>query len=61
MTVMTRSNSKLLDQLIGLAGNAEIVHQALLELNQQSDQPPTLEEVIRRILELKEEASATAA
>jgi hypothetical protein len=58
---MTRSDSKLLDQLIGLAGNAEIVHQALVELNQRSDRPPTLEEIIRRILELKEEASATAA
>ena len=61
MTVMTRSNSKLLDQLIGLAGNAELVHQALLELNQQAEEPPTLEQIIRRILELKEDAAATAA
>ena len=61
MTVMTRSNARLLEQLIGLAGSSEIVHAALRDLNERSDRAPTLKEIIQRILEIKEEQSVAVA
>lgn len=51
MTVLTRDREDLLERLIALAGDAEIVQQALRELNSEFGHAPTIDEVVRRILE----------
>ncbi|MEP7347672.1 MAG: hypothetical protein ABI877_20550 [Gemmatimonadaceae bacterium] len=51
---MTRKQESLLEQLIKLAGDATLVQQALQELNSEREDPPTVREVVRRILELRE-------
>lgn len=52
MTVMTRKSQALLDQLIAIAGDADTVEAALRSLNEESDSPPELRDIVRRILEL---------
>jgi hypothetical protein len=60
MTVMTRKSEQLLNQLIAFAGDGELVHRALRELNIETGAPPTLEAVARRIVALRplEESAA---
>ena len=53
MTVMTRKREALLDQLIALAGDPQIVEEALRTLNENASRPPTMREIVRRILELR--------
>jgi hypothetical protein len=53
MTVMTKKREALLDQLIAVAGDPILVEQALRSLNEESATPPTMREIIRRILELR--------
>ena len=53
MTVLTCKQETLLDQLIELAGNPLIVQQALRELNGELSEPPTVEQLVRRIFSLK--------
>ena len=60
MTVMTRKQEELLDQLIGIAGDPLIVQRALRDLNAELSEPPTLEQLVRRIVELKAEANEGA-
>ena len=61
MTVMTRAHEALLERLIQLAGDPLIVQSALRQLNAELEGPPTVEALIRRILELKLAADLTAA
>lgn len=56
MNVMTREQEALLEKLIQLAGDASIVERALIDLNRELEHPPTVREVIRRILELRHSA-----
>jgi hypothetical protein len=54
LTVMTKKSEALLDQLLAVAGDPAIVEEALKGLNQEAPDPPTLREIIRRILEIKQ-------
>jgi hypothetical protein len=54
MTVLTKKRERLLDQLVELAGDPLIVQEALRELNSEHATPPNVEQIVRRILELKE-------
>ena len=60
MTVMTRQNNELLEQLISLAGSSEVVERALRDLNEELARPPRVREVAKRILELKGKPTALA-
>lgn len=51
MTVLTRKQERLLEQLIALAGSGEAVQRAIRSLNDEHRTPPTLEEIVVRILE----------
>lgn len=53
MTVMTKKREALLAQLIGVAGDATLVEEVLRTLNEESSKPPTMRELVRRILELR--------
>lgn len=55
MTTMTRQQGDLLRRLIALAGDPEIVQVALQQLNREAAAPPTLEQLMVRILELRNE------
>ena len=57
MTILTRKREALLEQLIELAGNPLIVQQALRELNSELSEPPTVEQIVRRIFQLKTDAA----
>ncbi len=64
MTVMTKSQQALLDQLVAVAGSPEVVFEALRSLNEEASTVPDLRDVIRRILEIRqkhEELVETAA
>lgn len=54
MTVMTKKNEALLDQLVAVAGDPLIVQEALHSLNEESSEPPKMREIIRRILEIRQ-------
>lgn len=54
MTVMTKKSEALLDQLVEVAGDADLVEEALRSLRDESDAPPDLRLILRRILELRE-------
>lgn len=54
MTVMTKKSEALLDQLVAVAGDADIVEEALRSLREESHSPPEIREIIRRILELRD-------
>jgi len=54
MTVLTRERGQLLDRLIDLAGDSEIVRIALVQLNAELAEAPTVEQVIRRIVVLRD-------
>lgn len=58
MTVLTRKREKLLDQLVDLAGDPLVVQRALRELNSELNSPPSVEQIVRRILKLKEKEGA---
>lgn len=64
MTVMTRREEELLDQLIEIAGDAELVRQVIVDLNTSLGKPPEVAEIVREILrrrfpsELREAAPA---
>jgi hypothetical protein len=51
---MTREQERLLRQLVELAGDPVIVQDALKQLAEEEN--PTLEKLVRRILELKRSA-----
>jgi hypothetical protein len=53
MTVLSRKSEAFLEQLIQLAGDPDIVRQALRTLNDELQRPPTAEELVERILTLK--------
>lgn len=57
---MTKKSEALLDQLVAVAGDPEIVEEALKALNQETAEPPTLREIIRRILEIKQRRDEAA-
>jgi hypothetical protein len=57
MTALTRKREALLEQLIELAGDPLIVQRALRELNSELPAPPTVEQLVRRIFELKTAAA----
>lgn len=57
MTVLTRKKEAVLDRLIQLAGSASLVEQALRDLSAERGAPPTLEDIVRRILESRAERS----
>jgi hypothetical protein len=54
LQTMTREQERLLRQLVELAGDPVIVQDALKQLAEEEN--PTLEKLVRRILELKRSA-----
>ena len=58
MATITRNSEALLHRLLELAERPEVLEQALVELSGESKEPPTRADVIRRILELKQRATA---
>lgn len=54
MTVMTKKSEALLDQLTAVAGDPDIVEEALRSLNEESSEPPELREIVRRMLEIRQ-------
>lgn len=53
MTVLSGRREDLLEQLVQLAGDPFIVEQALRELNAELSEPPTVEQLVERILQLR--------
>ena len=49
MTVMTRKQVKLLDQLVSVAGSGDIVERALRELDDEGKDAGDIRLVLRRI------------
>lgn len=60
MTVMTREREALLDQLVAIAGDPLLVEEVLRTLNAESAKPPTMRELVRRILKLRAERNSLA-
>lgn len=60
MTVMTRQQEELLNRLIELAGDPAVVEEALRTAAAGSNDPPTIREVVRAILEIKARVAAGA-
>ena len=50
MTVMTRREEELLDQLIEIAGDAELVRHVIVDLNTSLGKPPQVADIVREIL-----------
>ena len=55
MTFMTRRSEELLDKLIALAGSASLVEVALRQLTSEKSNAPTIEELVARIIHLRDE------
>jgi hypothetical protein len=53
MRTMTRSQERLLRLLLEVAGSSIVLQQALEELGSNRDVPPTLEELVERIVRIK--------
>jgi len=60
MTVMTRKQEELLGQLVAIAGDSETVQQALRSLNEEASTPPDMRQVVRRILEIRQQRNELA-
>lgn len=53
MTAMTRKQEALLRQLVAVAGDPEIVEEALRTLNEESGSADDMRKIVRRILEIR--------
>jgi hypothetical protein len=53
MTAMTRKQEALLRQLVAVAGDPEIVEEALRTLNEESGSADDMKIIVRRILEIR--------
>lgn len=60
MTILTRKKEALLEQLTAVAGDPDIVEEALRSLNEESASPPELRDIVRRILEIRQRRSQVA-
>lgn len=58
MTVLSGRREDLLEHLVRLAGDPFLVEQALRELNAELPDPPTVEQVVERILTLRHALSS---
>ncbi len=58
MTVMTKKQVRVLDQLMSVAGSAEIVERALRELNTEGDGATDIKRVVRRIIEIQNQSGS---
>lgn len=61
MTVLSGRREDLLEHLVRLAGDPFLVERALRELNAELPDPPTVEQVVERILTLRRAASSPSA
>lgn len=52
---MTREQETLLEQFIKLAGEPGLVESVIKDLNRELGEPPTIRQVVRRILERQEQ------
>jgi hypothetical protein len=59
MTVMSRNQEDLLRRLVAFAGDAVIVQKALHQLNEELESPPTLDQVLVKILQLKNDKQSS--
>jgi len=51
---MTKKSEALLEQLVAVAGDAELVEEALRSLTEETDAPLSMRDIVRRILELRD-------
>lgn len=51
--MITEKNEKILDRLITLAGKGQIIRDALKQLNYELPNPPTIEQLVERIILLR--------
>lgn len=61
MRMMTRKQERLLHELVTFAGGPLVVQEALAQLNDELGRPPTLEQLVRRISQLRTEHNPTLA
>lgn len=54
MPVLSSHEERLLRRLVDFAGSPENLEEALVALRAEKSSPPTLEELLQRILEIKE-------
>lgn len=57
MAVMTPKNERILERLVVLAGNGQIVQDALEQLNRELPAPPSIEQLVERIVALRNQAT----
>lgn len=55
MTIMTRGEEQMLQRLVAFAGDPVILEDALAQLRDELTAPPTLDELLRKIVKLREE------
>jgi len=60
VTILTKKKEALLEQLTAVAGDPDIVEEALRSLNEESWSPPELRKIVRRILEIRQRRNAIA-
>ena len=60
MAVMTPKNERILERLVALAGSGQIVQDALEQLNRELPAPPSIEQLVSRIVELRNQAAHEA-
>lgn len=60
MAVMTPKNERILERLVALAGNGQIVQDALAQLNRELPDPPNIEQLVERIVALRNQATQEA-
>lgn len=54
MTIMTRGEEQMLQRLVAFAGDPVILEDALVELRDELPTPPTLDELLRKIVKIRE-------
>jgi len=54
MPVLSSQEERLLRRLVDFAGSPETLEEALVALRSETSSPPTLEELLQRILEIRE-------
>lgn len=54
MTIVSRDQERVVRRLVEFAGDPSIVQDALDELREELPTPPTLEQLLRKILQIRE-------
>lgn len=55
MTIVSRDEERVVRRLVEFAGDPLIVEEALQDLRQELDAPPSLAQLLKKILELRDQ------